>query len=72
MVIQKSVTTGVNLYLMFRCLYMKRTTESKTESKLGTELEHKTLKFTDYAIFKSQFVFKVNGKKYYHWTNFIV
>ena len=34
--------------------------------------EHQTLKFTDYAIFKSQFVFKVNGKKYYHWTNFIV
>ena len=39
---------------MFRCLYMKRTTESKTESKLGTGLEHKTLKFTDYAIFKFQ------------------
>ena len=72
MVIQKSVTTGVNLYLMFRCLYMKRTTESKTESKLGTGLEHKTLKFTDYAIFKFQSDFKVNGKKYYHWTNFIV
>ena len=46
---------------MFRCLYMKRTTESKTESKLGTGLEHKTLKFTDYAIFKFQSVFKVNG-----------
>ena len=54
MVIQKSVITGVNLYLMFRCLYMKRTTESKTESKLGTGLEHKALKFTDYAIFKFQ------------------
>ena len=51
---------------------MKRTTESKTESKLGTGLEHKTLKFTDYAIFKFQSDFKVNGKKYYHWTNFIV
>ena len=62
MVIQKSVTTGVHLYLMFSCLYMKRTTESKTESKLGTGLEHKTLKFTDYAIFKFQSVFKVNGK----------
>ena len=41
---------------------MTRTTESKTESKLGTGLEHKTLKFTDYAIFKFQSVFKVNGK----------
>ena len=41
---------------------MKRAAETKTESKLGTELEYKTLKFTDYAIFKSQFVFKVNGK----------
>ena len=51
---------------------MKPTTETKTESKLGTGPEHKTHKFTDYAIFKSQFVFKVNGKKYYHWTNFIV
>ena len=51
---------------------MKRAAETKTESKLGAGLEHKTLKFTDYAIFKSQFVFKVNGKKYYHWTNFIV
>ena len=39
---------------MFRCLYMKRTTETKTESKLGTGLEHKTLKFIDYAIFKFQ------------------
>ena len=57
---------------MFRCLYMKRTTESKTESKLGTGLEHKTLKFTDYAIFKFQSVFKVNNKKYYHLTNFII
>ena len=47
---------------MFRCLYMKRTTESKTESKLGTGLEHKALKFTDYAIFKFQSDFKVNGK----------
>ena len=42
---------------------MKRTTESKTESKLGTGLEHKTLKFTDYAIFKFQSDFKVNGTK---------
>ena len=54
MVIRKSVTTGVYLYLMFSCLDMKRTTESKTESKLDTELEptspKKTveLKFTDY------------------------
>ena len=72
MVIQKSVTTGVYLYLMFSCLDMKRTTETKTESNLGTGLEHKTLKFTDYAIFKFQPDFKVNGKKYYHWTNFIV
>ena len=47
---------------MFRCLYMKRTTENKAESKLGTELEHKTIKFTDYAIFKFQSVFKVTGK----------
>ena len=62
MVIQKSVTTGVYLCLMFGCLDMKRTTETKTESKLGTGLEHKTLKFTDYAIFKFQSVFKVNGK----------
>ena len=47
---------------MFSCLDMKRTTDSKTESKLDTGLEHKTLKFTDYAIFKFQSVFKVNGK----------
>ena len=47
---------------MFRCLYMKRTTESKTESKLGTGLEHKILKFTDYAIFKfqSDFIYFIN------------
>ena len=49
---------------------MKRTTESKLST--GLALEHKALKFTDYAIFKFQSVFKVNGKKYYHWTNFIV
>ena len=56
MVIQKSLTTGFYLYLMFSCLDMKRTrtTDSKTESKLDTELEptspKKTveLKFTDY------------------------
>ena len=54
MVIQKSVTTGVYLYLMFSCLDMKRTTDSKTESKLDTSLEtgeaKKTveIKFTDY------------------------
>ena len=57
MLIQKPVTTGVHLNLMFRCLYIKRTAETKTESKLGTGLEHKTLKFTDYAIFKFQSVF---------------
>ena len=57
---------------MFSCLDMKRTAETKTESKLGTGLEHKTLKFTDYAIFKFQSVFKVNSKKYYHLTNFII
>ena len=34
MVIQKLVTTGVYLCLMFSCLDMKRTTDSKTESKL--------------------------------------
>ena len=72
MVIRKPVTTGVHLYHMFRYLYMTRTAETKTESKLGTGLEHKTLKFTDYAIFKFQSIFKVNGKKYYHLTNFIV
>ena len=72
MVIRKSVTTGVYLYLMFSCLDMTRTPDSKTESKLGTGLEHKTLKFTDYAIFKFRSDFKVNGKKYYHLTNFIV
>ena len=54
MVIRKSVTTGVYLCLMFSCLDMKRTTDSKTKSKLDTELEptspKKTveLKFTDY------------------------
>ena len=57
---------------MFKCLYMKRTTENIIERKLGARLEHKTLKFTDYAIFKFQSVFKVNGKKYHHLTNFIV
>mgnify|MGYP001201893939 CR=1 FL=1 len=47
---------------MFSCLDMKRTTETKTESKLGTGLEHKTLKFTDYAIFKfqSDFIYFIN------------
>jgi len=60
MVIQKSVTTGVYLCLMFSCLDMKRTTDSKTESKLDTSLEpsvsKKTteLKFTDYSINKFQ------------------
>ena len=60
MVIQKSVTTGVYLYLMFSCLDMTRTTDSKTESKLDTSLEpsvsKKTteLKFTDYSINKFQ------------------
>ena len=52
---------------MFSCLDMKRTADSKTESKLDTELEptnpKKTveLKFTDYSINK----FKPNyhGKK---------
>ena len=39
MVTRKSLTTGVYLYLMFSCLDMKRTTESKTESKLDTGLE---------------------------------
>ena len=57
---------------MFRCFEKKHAAETKTESKLGTGLEYKTLKFTDYAIFKFQPDFKVNGKKYYHWTNFIV
>ena len=60
MVIQKSLTTGVYLCLMFSCLDMKRTTESKTESKLDTSLEtgeaKKTveIKFTDYSINKFQ------------------
>ena len=60
MVIRKSVTTGVYLYPMFSCLDMKRTTDSKTESKLDTGLEptgpKKTmeLKFTDYSINKFQ------------------
>ena len=50
---------------MFSCLDMKRTTESKTESKLDTELEptspKKTveLKFTDYSINKFQSDFSV-------------
>ena len=67
MVIRKSVTTGVYLYLMFSCLDMKRTTDSKTESKLDTELEptspKKTveLKFTDYSI--NKFKPNYNGKK---------
>ena len=45
---------------MFSCLDMKRTTDSKTESKLDTSLEpsvsKKTteLKFTDYSINKFQ------------------
>ena len=45
---------------MFSCLDMKRTADSKTESKLDTELEptspKKTveLKFTDYSINKFQ------------------
>ena len=67
MVIRKSVTTGVYLYLMFSCLDMKRTADSKTESKLDTELEptspKKTveLKFTDYSI--NKFKPNYNGKK---------
>ena len=58
MVILKPVTTGVYLCLMFSCLDMKRTTDSKTESKLDTSLEtgeaKKTveIKFTDYSINK--------------------
>ena len=65
MVIQKSVTTGVYLYLMFSCLDMKRITESKTESKLDTRLitdgpkKLKELKFTDYSINKFQSDFSV-------------
>ena len=65
MVIRKPVTTGDYLYLMFRCLSMKRTTENKTESKLGTELEPtsptRTVepKFTDYSINKFQSDFSV-------------
>ena len=51
---------------------MKRTTENKAESKLGAGLEHKTLKFTDYVIFKFQSDFKINGKKYYYLINFII
>ena len=45
---------------MFSCLDMKRTTDSKTESKLDTSLEtgeaKKTveIKFTDYSINKFQ------------------
>ena len=52
---------------MFSCLDMKRTTESKTESKLDTSLEpsvsKKTteLKFTDYSI--NKFKPDYNGKK---------
>ena len=66
MVIRKSVTTGDYLYLMFRCLSMKRTADSKTESKLDTSLEptspKKTveLKFTNY-IFKLPNEFTIAG-----------
>jgi hypothetical protein len=65
MVIQKLVTTGVYLYLMFSCLDMMRTTESKTESKLDIRLitdgpkKLKELKFTDYSINKFQSDFSV-------------
>ena len=68
MVIQKSVTTGVYLCLMFSCLDMTRTTDSKTESKLGTGLETTgpiEVNFTDYAInkYQSDFTQKTkNGK----------
>ena len=52
---------------MFSCLDMTRTTDSKTKSKLDTELEptspKKTveLKFTDYSI--NKFKPNYNGKK---------
>ena len=50
---------------MFRCLSMKRTAETKTESKLGNGLitdgpkKLKELKFTDYSIYKFQRDFSV-------------
>ena len=61
---------------------MKKTETKKTETKKPTVGTKKpfwdgrsrasTPGYTDYAIFKFQSVFKVNGKKYYHLTNFIV
>ena len=61
MVIQKSVTTGVYLYLMFSCLDMKQTTESKLDTRLITDgpKKLKELKFTDYSINKFQSDFSV-------------
>ena len=61
MVIRKSVTTGVYLYLMFRCLDMKQTTESKLDTRLITDgpKKLKELKFTDYSINKFQSDFSV-------------
>ena len=56
---------------MFSCLDMKRTTDSKTESKLDTSLEpsvsKKTteLKFTDYSINKFKPDYKDKKKKTY-------
>ncbi len=46
---------------MFRCLSMKRTADSKTESKLDTGLEPTSPKFTDYSI--NKFKPNYNGKK---------
>ena len=51
-----------SLHIMFRCLYMKGTTENMIERKLGTELEHKTLKLKDYAIFNSNLFSKLKVK----------
>jgi len=41
---------------------MKGTTENMIERKLGTELEHKTLKLKDYAIFNSNLFSKLKVK----------